>query len=612
MVLTSRVHATAVVLCALVLSITAHARTASAASPTMGTSPGSSGLACGVGGLDLCLPSVDVFLNFPAAAPTVITGATAFELVPGDVINSLTFNHDRFQSGAVIYFSVSASSVGIAGTPPDVFSEAANGEAGADIFAGGTFDTPGANVLVLDGDGAPANAPPASGLVETGGTPDDVTALATCDPLNNPMGGTLITLAPGSPSLTTLGLTPKDSIPSNFGNGGLLPVWMPGTLLGLVAGDVIDALAVDINSSNSRAIFSLAPGSPTLTSLGASPADILDSTVPGPPTVLVSAATLGLLATDDIDALDIVYDSDGDLAGDTWCDNCAALANNDQENDDFDSLGDACDTCTDADNDGLGNPGEPANLCPDDNCPFAYNPDQTDGDGDGAGDACDNCNGLANPGQEDADGDGVGDACDNCVNSPNPLQENADGDSAGDACDGCPHVSTLTTRLPIISIKKGQLSYGSTGPGSSDDKLKITSAIFESTATFDPDTTDDVYITLQNPNFPGNIFEAALPAASLLWAQKNPAKKAWSYKDKSKPVTAGISSMSIKETKPGSNEFSVKINGRDANLGPTGTPFGSGDQLAVLIEIDGVAGSVCVDGTLATCTSKGTKDLCAP
>ena len=33
---------------------------------------------------------------------------------------------------------------------------------------------------------------------------------------------------------------------------------------------------------------------------------------------------------------------------------------------------------------------------------------------------------------------------------------------------------------------------------------------------------------------------ADLPTASGLWAQSNPAKKAWSYKDKAKPTATGI------------------------------------------------------------------------
>jgi hypothetical protein len=586
------------------------ADTTTAASPLMSTAPGSSG-ACGVAGWDFCVPSADVFLNFPPAAPTVVPGATVLGLSAGDVINGISFAHDRFQPGSKIYFSVSSSSLGAAGVPPDVASESLLGEAGADVFWGGTLGTPAANVRVLDGDGAPANTPPASGLIETGMNPDDMRALATCDPTHENFGTTLVTLAAGSPSLATLGLTPADVLIANF-NGPLLGAWFTSASLGLVAGDVIDALAVDINTIGSRAVYSLAPGSPTLALLGASPADILQTIWPGSPTVLVPATALGLLPTDDIDALDIVPDFDSDLAGDDWCDNCPGLANNDQENNDFDLLGDACDICTDSDNDFFGNPGSPANTCPDDNCPYVYNPSQSDGDGDGVGDACDVCPLVADPLQADADGDGVGDACDNCLSTPNPTQADADGDGVGDACDECPHVSTSTLAMPMTGIKKGQLGYGKTGPGGLDDKAKITGAAFTSTVPFDPDTTYDVHVTLLNGGSGGTILRATLPAASGLWVQKNPAKKQWSYKDKTKPTMTALASMGIKEKKAGTNEYDVKAGGKYADLDPAETPLGSGDTLVLVVELESGGVGECVKGTLANCVAKGTKDLCAP
>ncbi len=152
-------------------------------------------------------------------------------------------------------------------------------------------------------------------------------------------------------------------------------------------------------------------------------------------------------------------DADLDGVGDV-CDNCPALSNPDQEDTDLDGIGDSCDTCTDLDGDGFGNPGFPANTCPEDNCPAVYNPDQEDADLDGIGDSCDtctdidedgfgdpgfpantcasdNCPEMSNPSQTDGDIDGLGDVCDNCTAIYNPEQDDFDGDGIGDSCDTC-------------------------------------------------------------------------------------------------------------------------------------------------------------------------------
>ncbi len=130
-------------------------------------------------------------------------------------------------------------------------------------------------------------------------------------------------------------------------------------------------------------------------------------------------------------------DSDGDGLADN-CDNCPSESNSTQSDLDVDGMGDACDLCPlDHDNDIDGD-----GVCGDiDNCPYTGNSGQEDADGDGIGDACDECT--------DTDGDFFGDpgypgtggpSCpeDNCPDIPNQYDPDDDGDGFGNMCDICP------------------------------------------------------------------------------------------------------------------------------------------------------------------------------
>lgn len=358
---------------------TVTALSASAAGPTMSTAPGSSA-ACGAP-ISACVAGADVFAPPVVTQAVVVPLGSSLGLLPGDRISSMTLGIDKpLLPGARIRFSVGPGSAGLPATAPSVATEAAAGEAAADIFDAGTVSAPtGIGALLADGDGtigAPAGAYPATGLSEP---QDDLAALMATDvtrPVHAMGGSVYFTLAAGSPTLTALAASPAHILVAALGSGGP-PVLLasPGSL-GLTAADAINSLAYDV--STFTWVYTLAPGSPTLGSFGS--ADLLRN--PGA-TLFLPAAALGLAPGDVVDALDISPDGDGDLIHDSF-DNCAGVANNDQTDSDADGFGDFCD---DGDFDGVADAF--------DNCPILPNPTQLDGDSDGFGDGCDLCTNLA-------------------------------------------------------------------------------------------------------------------------------------------------------------------------------------------------------------------------
>lgn len=417
---------------------------------------------------------------------------SAVGLVAGDVPSSLSFGLDALPQGQ-LHFAVDRTARGIAGLfPPDVSTERSSGAAG-DVYR--SYFPPN-HTLVLDGNGVGTTPPtPGLGLDESGSAIDGLVGLELCGrrTVDRDRDGLLeapiyFVLAPGSPTLVSIGAGPADVLRSRVGTSGSPTVWRSASSLGLRSGDVIDALATD----GSAVWFSLAAGSPTL--LGPdgahdppndpapddmTPADVMSHAF----VVMVPGSALNLADDDELVALSFGFDADGDRIPNA-CDSCPSLANADQSDADVDGKGDACDNCAttanpdqlDTDGDGAGNAcdaDDDADGRTDagDNCPLQANPLQEDGDGDGVGDACDGCPAIADPQQADADGDGRGDLCDNCPAAPNSDQQDHDVDGAGDACDADDDgdgVADAVDTCPLVP-NPDQLDHDGDGQGDACD-----------------------------------------------------------------------------------------------------------------------------------------------
>jgi hypothetical protein len=492
----------------------------------------------------------------PIAPPVTAIIYDHTGLVAGDVLNSFSFGFapPAPGPGTKVFFSVDPMAVGAVAPPPaTVTCEAAPAQAHADVFLSQPFGPPlpKPNVLAFDENGLADSAcpPPALPGLGLGVVGDDVTGLDVC-----PAGAvsttffgygstapTYLTLAPGSPSLGGLGATPADvllRVPSP--TPGPLAIGVPGAALGLVAGDVIDAL--EVSPAAGVVLFSLAPGSPSLAGCAVGPGDVLGAVPPVLPCgffTAIAAPALGLLPGDNLDALSV--------AG-------------------------------------------------------------ADTDGDVAPDVCDNCPLVPNPGQADGDLDDVGDVCDNCPAVPNPSQVDTDGDGLGDECDPCP--TTGPGAASAMTARKGMVVYGGDGAGGANDKPKLIKAVFTPGGAFDPDTTHNVYVRLFNLSYFGStLFDVTLPAMSL-WTQPDPAKLLWKYRDTA-PVTAtGIKTALLKEVPPGSGTFMFKMIGKDASLVQN---MGGAGPLKVTLEIEAGGAGECHEVTLPACTFvPSVKDSCQP
>ena len=261
-----------------------------------------------------------------------------------DDLNALSYGDDLpVGAKSETNFSVGPGAQGAPGSAVEVQRSCPAPEPEPDVFSARLNGT---NTQELDGNGPIGTCAGAFplGLVEGASVRDDLNALYGQDPivvdtdLNGvPDQAVYFSLDLASPSLTTYGLSAADVLRTV--NGGQPTVYAAPAALGLEAGDDIDALCLRESGDGSYGAgdllyFSLAPGSTTLGQIGAGPGDVLTPGSPNP-AVVQSAALLGLLAGDDVDALKCLAfkDSDGDTDGDT-------ILNSDDDDDDNDGCTD--------------------------------------------------------------------------------------------------------------------------------------------------------------------------------------------------------------------------------------------------------------------------------
>ena len=293
----------------------------------------------------------DILATGPISGPPPIaTSAASLGVAPGDDIDAMTSGG---AAGGMIHFSVDAGSVGVSISPAvglDVFSETAVGQQSADIYVAPGLPS-GYPVHALiplynqDTLGLFPFVPPGT---PSGFASDNLNALDLVSPVP-----ALFSLPTGHPYLGTSVGCGSDV----FGSG--LSLVISHTALGLLCADDIDAMHIEVLTGTGDLAFSLAPGSPSLAIgstiaacavAGCSAADIFVAfAASGPPVLAIPAAALGLLPTDNVDALaaqgcpgPLVGDADADGIDDS-CDNCLGVLNPFQWDANGDGYGAACD-----------------------------------------------------------------------------------------------------------------------------------------------------------------------------------------------------------------------------------------------------------------------------
>lgn len=245
-----------------------------------------------------------------------MTPGDIYEPGPNLVLTSGGFMVDAYSSGRfgmlpthpdfepIFRFSVDASSIGGFGT--DVWIEAGMAEAHTDVFETNIVVAPELNFQIFDGDSGNA-----LGILEPSISMQGVNGYD----ISVGLTGRIYWSVDVSELLTATyaGSSAADIFVQPAMNGfAAFPVtFATAADLGLDPNDEIDALEVwdrlplhDF-AVNDRVLFSLAPGSPTLASLGLSAADIIVARPGQPPALYAPAKLVGLRKTDNLNALSV-------------------------------------------------------------------------------------------------------------------------------------------------------------------------------------------------------------------------------------------------------------------------------------------------------------------
>jgi hypothetical protein len=258
----------------------------------------------------------------PTGAPKIAFRAESLGLRPEDDIDGLSFGLEPTSVSGRAYaleFSVDRAAQGAPGT--GVFTEASasgGSEAASDVFEAFEPAPPPPplvprNRQIWDGNGSSA---PTLQLRESSpdhSLGDNLDALEgtprIVDPDNDGVRNLPVyfSLAPGSPTLAAIGASPADILicaaPTTgaCGAGGVPSVFISRAALGLAAGDNLQDFS--LNAASGDVDFTVSPGA------GFDPGAILKrpgtAGCPGAsPCVIFTPADLGLLANDDLNALD--------------------------------------------------------------------------------------------------------------------------------------------------------------------------------------------------------------------------------------------------------------------------------------------------------------------